>query len=81
MSWKFTHPPARVDNVESYWTRPPPDPSRKCVWWQHRIRLGWRPNRRIRSLGYYSAAEFYGVYIWEYLNVICPLLVEVELAA
>ncbi len=25
-------------------------------------------------MDYYSASEFYGVYIWEYLNVIRPLL-------
>lgn len=43
-----------------------------------RINAGWRPNRRLRSMGYHESAEYFGVYIWEYLNVLYPLLVELE---
>lgn len=37
---------------------------------------GWRPNRFIRRYGYDSAAQWYGVWIWEYSEVIYPLLEE-----
>lgn len=67
--------PPRVADVEEYWTtHPPVGPSPRCIAWVQRIRDGWRPNRRITSLGYYTSAEFFGVYIWEYLNVIYPML-------
>ena len=65
--------PAPVADVQEYWTKPPPSPSPRCTWWVSRIKAGWRPNRRISSMGYHSSAEFYGVYIWEYINVIYPL--------
>jgi hypothetical protein len=42
--------------------------------WRERITAGWRPNQRISTLGYYESAAYYGVYIWEYLHVISPLL-------
>ena len=61
-------------DIDKYWTAPPPEPSAGLIKWLARIGAGWRPNRRIRSLGYYSAAEFYGVYVWEYLHKIRPLL-------
>lgn len=66
--------PSRVDSVTAYWTEPPPETSQRCLLWQKRIRAGWRPNRRIRGLGYHEKAEFFGVYIWEYLNVLSPML-------
>jgi hypothetical protein len=59
-----------------YWGDPPPEPSEACTKWVERIRNGWRPNRRIRFMGYDSSAEFYGVYIWEYIHVLCPLFRE-----
>jgi len=59
---------------EDYWTTSPPERSTRCQWWVDRINKGWQPNGRIRSMGYYEAAIFYGVYIWEYLEVISPLL-------
>lgn len=42
--------------------------------WVERIRNGWRGNKRIRIKGYYEASEYFGVYIWEYLEIIYPLL-------
>lgn len=65
-------------DVTLYWNDPPPTPTDKCVMWQAKIDGGWRPNKRIRSFGYQEAAEFYGIYIWEYFNVIAPLLREVR---
>lgn len=41
--------------------------------------MGWRPNRRIRQMCYDCSAEFYGVWLWEYLNVLAPLLQEVKM--
>ncbi|MBV8093618.1 MAG: hypothetical protein JO110_10350 [Acetobacteraceae bacterium] len=63
-------------DITEYWTEPPPTPSPRLQQWLARIRSGWRPNKRIRTLGYHEAAEFYGIYIWEYLNVIRPALQE-----
>lgn len=57
-----------------YWTEPPPSPSAGLKKWLAKIEAGWRPNRRIGGMGYDEASQFYGVYIWEYLNIIQPLL-------
>ena len=69
----MTKPP-RVGSIEQYWDRPPPERSPRCAWWVEQIKGGWRENRRIKQLGYYEAAQFYGVYLWEYLHVITRLL-------
>lgn len=61
-------------NIEEYWIEAPPEPSPKLKRWLEKIQGGWRPNRRIRQMGYYESAEFFGVYIWEYMNVISPQL-------
>lgn len=61
-------------NVEDYWTDPPPQRTEKAAEWLRRIEAGWRPNRRVRKMGYHEAARFYRVYIWEYLNLIAPAL-------
>ena len=61
-------------DIQKYWADPPPEPSPNCVKWVAKIQGGWSPNRRIRTLGYYSSAEWFGVYIWEYLNVLRPML-------
>ena len=63
-------------NVTDYWAAAPPIPSPKLAAWVQRIARGWRPNRRVRAMGYHEAAEFFDVYIWEYLNVIRPALEE-----
>lgn len=61
-------------DVTRYWTEPPPEPSPKLAGWVAKIRAGWRPNKRIGRMGYHERAEFHGVYIWEYFNVIWPEL-------
>lgn len=61
-------------DITQFWTAPPPAPSPRLSGWLERLRHGWRPNRRIRSMGYEEAAEFFGVYIWKYFNVLSPLL-------
>lgn len=66
--------PPRVANHYDFWTAPPPSPSERCTWWVARIRAGWRPNARISGMGYDSTARWFGVYMWEYLRVLYPLL-------
>lgn len=71
--------PPRVDDVEFHWARWPPEGgppalSARCAYWVRQIEAGWRPPRRIGREGYYNSAEWYGVYIVEYLEVIDPLL-------
>ena len=66
-----------VDRYE-YWGKPPPEPSARLLWWLDQIEAGWRPNRFYRRLGYDEGAERFGVYIWEYLNVIRPVLCRAE---
>lgn len=72
--------PPRVDDPYKYWADPPPDEySDRCMYWVHAIsQLGWRPNRRISGEGYDTSAHWYGIYLWEYLNVIFPLLQHIE---
>ena len=68
------------ESWETYWSSPPPARSARCQWWVDRIQAGWRPNMRMASCGYYEGAELYGVWIWEMLNVLMPLLRAVEQA-
>lgn len=65
--------PPRVKDFTLYWNDKPPEPSDRLVYWIGRYANGYRPNSRVRSMGYYEASEFYGVYIWEYLHVIAGL--------
>lgn len=66
--------PTQVKDVTEYWTSPPPEQSARAKYWLERLNAGWRPNRRIRQFGYHEAAKFFGVYIWEYINVLSPLI-------
>lgn len=66
--------PPRVDtydNGERYWSEPPPQLSPRCLHCMERIKAGWRPRL---DYGYYGNSEYLGVYIWEYMHVISPLL-------
>jgi hypothetical protein len=56
--------------VHDYHRHPPPEPSPAAIKWLRKINAGWRPNRRVRGMGYYERAEFYNVYLWELTNVI-----------
>lgn len=66
--------PPRVADIQAYWTDPPPEPSARCTWWRERISAGWRPNKRVSAMGYHEAAEYFGVWIWEYVEVLSPML-------
>ncbi len=63
-------------DIYQYWTDPPPEPSARLAGWLAKIERGWRPNKRVRFMGYDESSRFYGVYVWEYLNVIRPKLME-----
>jgi hypothetical protein len=64
---------AKID-IYAYWQEPPPERTARCEAWLARIAGGWRPNKRVGKMGYAEASEFFGVYIWEYRNVIRPAL-------
>lgn len=64
--------PPRVESYD-YWSDPPPVLSPRCLHWAKRIKDGWRPGRNIRN-GYDGNAHYLGVYIWEYLHIIAPML-------
>ena len=66
--------PARVANHYDYWAEEPPEISLRCQYWLRQIDRGWRPNRHISCHCYDCSAEWYGVYIWEWLNLIYPKL-------
>ena len=66
--------PPKVDDHYAYWLEPPPQLSERCQYWIRQIERGWCPNRRWSQEGYDSSAKLYGVWIWEYCNVISPAL-------
>jgi len=68
-----TNVPNRVEDYTEYWNNPPPSLSPRCQHWVNRIRNGWVPNRRVKQMGYDEASQFFGVYIWEYINILFPL--------
>lgn len=71
------HKPPPVDDATAYWNEAPPAMSPRCGYWTTRHHYGtWRSNRWIRRQGYHAAAEWLGVWIWEYLHVIRPLFEE-----
>lgn len=65
--------PPRVGESDQYWSEAPPEISERCNYWARQIERGWRPNRHIPDC-YCCFSEWLGVYIWEYQNVIQPLL-------
>ncbi|MFL6096040.1 MAG: hypothetical protein ACJ71Y_11380 [Blastococcus sp.] len=68
---------ATLDDATAYWNDAPPAMSPRCGYWLTRHNDGsWQPNRWIRREGYHAAAERLGVWIWEYLHVIRPLIEE-----
>jgi hypothetical protein len=66
--------PPRVSDRYVWWMYQPPHGSERCAYWVRQIEAGWLPNRSISMNGYDSSAAWYGVWIWEYLNVLAPLI-------
>lgn len=66
---------ARVADHYEYWGDRPPEPSAKLRAWLVRIVADeWRPNRRWEREGYDNRCWFFGVWMWEYLHVLYPLV-------
>ena len=59
-----------------YVDHPPPEPSSGLLKWQAKIAGGWKPNARIRRLGWESSVEFFRVYAWEWKYVLRDLVHE-----
>ena len=68
-------PPAVADHY-TFWLDPPPSRSDRCAWWERQIARGWRPSRRVAREGYDASAQWFGVWLWEYLNVLVPAMSE-----
>lgn len=69
------HKPPKVDDVTRYWMSPPPELSPRVQYWLKRISDGtWKPNRWFETEGYHNRVEHLGVYMWEYFNIIYPIL-------
>lgn len=66
--------PARVGDRADFWANAHRTRSERCIAWEARIRAGWRPNRRLSQMGWEEKAKWYGVYNWEYIEVLAPLL-------
>lgn len=64
--------PPKVADHYRYWGDPPPEVSERCKYWLRQIDRGWLPNRKILMHCYDCSSEWYGVYIWEYINLIAP---------
>lgn len=67
-----------MDDVYAYWADPPPHLSARCAYWLRQMDAGWLPPGRWRREGYDGAARLLGVWVWEYLHVIYPRVVEEE---
>jgi hypothetical protein len=61
-----------------FWTNPPPTMSARCSWWVDRVRGGFRRNKRLKVMDYSDSAAFFGVYVWEWLNVLWPMFYSLE---
>lgn len=67
--------PPKVDDHYKYWGNPPRKLSDRCEYWLRQIvERNWLPNRRWRGECYDCRANWLGVYIWEYQNVLLPIL-------
>jgi len=68
--------PRKMTYAEStrYWTSPPPEPSEGLTHWKRRVEQGFRRNRRLSGMSYGEAAEYFGVYHWEWFHVLSDLM-------
>lgn len=65
--------PPKVTDYYAYRGAPPAHRSKRCAYWLRQIKRGWRPPIRITRMGR-EGASWYGVYLWEYLNVLRPAM-------
>lgn len=68
------HKPHAVDPW-TFWDGPPPSPSPRLAYWLRRLdEDSWHPNKYFCRESYDTRARWLGVYLWEYLHVISPVL-------
>lgn len=73
------HKPPAVNDIQQCWTTPPPELSPRVEYWLRRVADDdWRPNKYLLREDYYGASTWLGVYIWEWINLLRPLLAELE---
>ena len=67
------HKPPAVD-PDAFRLTPPLIPSPRLAYWLRRLdEDSWRPNKYFHR-GYEGDARWCGVYIWEWLNVLSPVI-------
>ncbi|HEY3631926.1 MAG TPA: hypothetical protein VGL21_13540 [Jatrophihabitantaceae bacterium] len=72
------HKPPRVADIYDYWLSPPPEPSPRLTYWLRRLDEGsWCATHRQAAEGMELMADWLGVYLWEWSNVIYPRCCEV----
>lgn len=68
------HKQPAVPNINTYRETPPPTPSPRLPYWLRRLDEGsWHRNKYLTK-GYEGNTGWFGIYIWEYLYVLSPLL-------
>ncbi len=65
-------------DIYKYMSEPPPKPSPRLEAWKWRFSIGWRLPKSVRCRGYSDVTGYLGIYVWEYRNVILPLLESLE---
>lgn len=71
---KPTRPP-RVRDAEEFRDRPPPEASSRLLHWFREFQAGrWVENRRFRREGTVTKALILGIYVWEYLEIVSPMI-------
>lgn len=71
------HKPPAVDDSYRYWSSPPPEPSPRVAYWLRRMDEGsWHLTAQLGGNGRDFMAEWLGVYMWEWLEVIWPAAAE-----
>lgn len=64
--------PPPVLERDEVWGFAPLQISERCAWWLQQLENGWRPPRRVSGLGWDGQAQWFGVYAWEWRNLIRP---------
>ncbi len=67
-------PPVPKDfDIYKYTNVPPPVNSPRLLPWIKRIQMGWSFPKHVKYEGYSTKTQYFGVYVWEYQNVLSPM--------
>ena len=75
--WPTPQLPLRVGTdryATKHWTAAPTELTSRCVAVIARFKCGWKLPKHARGLGYDGSAEFLGIYINEWIDVVYPML-------